>query len=335
MVRRLLVVSLVLAAALVPGLSPPATAQERHVLRIATLAPRGTVLVRALEEWDRRARDRSGGRVRIRVYPGGVAGDEALVVRKMRARQLDGAALTTTGLGLISREVLVLSAPGVIIDYEQMDRVRTQLADDFARSFASAGYRLLGWGDAGQTRLFSTRRIVRPSDLRAARPWVWTDNPIMVELMRTAGANGVALGVPEVYPGLQTGMIDTVVSSAIGALALQWFTRLRYVSRQPSGIVAGALVVREDAFSAIPEDVRAWMLEAATQADGPLRRAGRDADRDAWNVLSRRLTVVDYEPVRAEWEALGRRTRERLAGRLYSRELLRRVEAAAGQPSRR
>lgn len=327
------IVALALALCGLPGSATPrAGAQQQHVIRIATLAPRGTPLVRMFQEWDRLLQAETSGQVRFQILAGGVAGDELDVVRKMRAGQVDAAALTTTGLGAISRPVMVLGAPGLISDYAQLDRVRSTLATEFDGLFAQAGYKLLGWGDAGRIRMFSNRRIARPADLRAARPWVWRDNPVMVEFIRSAGANGVPLGVPEVYPALQTGMTDTVLASALTAVGLQWFSRVQYVSAQASGVIIGALVIKQDRLDALPANARDFILRTSSEATSneAMRTGGRVLDDRAYRALiGRGLEAVDTEAHRAEWEEVGRQTRERLVGRVYSAELLRRVEAAA------
>jgi len=327
--RPLLTNGVVVTLALIAVLGLPRSgglaAQEQHVIRIATLAPRGTPLVTTLQRWSRDLRQETGGQVRLQIFAGGVAGDEGAVVRKMRDRQLDAAAVTTTGLGAISRPVLILGAPGLITSYRELDSVRRHLAGRFDQLFERAGYRLLGWGDAGRIRLFSNRRIQRPTDLRAARPWVWRDNPIMVEFVRAVGANGVPLGLPEVYPGLQTGQTDTVFASALAAVGFQWFTRLRYMGGQSSGIVVGALVMRQESLDAIPAVARDFMIRtaAAAASNQELQRAGRALDDRAFTALQGRgLEVLDFQEYRSEWEALGARVTNSLAGRLYSQELL-------------
>jgi TRAP-type transport system periplasmic protein len=318
--------ALALAAVMLPG-TPAAKADETTVLRIATLAPRGTPLVKAFQVWDKMLRKGTKNRVGVQVYPGGAAGDERVVVRKMRAGQLDGAAVTVTGLGFIARPVLVLAAPGVIMDYAELDLVRERMASTFDRMFEDAGYVLLGWGDAGRTRMFSQKQIRRPSDLRSVRPWVWGDNPVMVEFMRTVGANGVRLGVPEVYPGLQTGMIDTVTASAVSAVALQWFTRLKYVSTQPSGVIVGALVLRKDKLDALPSDVQQLVRVTADMGDTQLRMARDMDDRAFETLLQRGMKPLDVESHALEWDKAFRKTTASLAGRVYSRALLERVLA--------
>jgi TRAP-type transport system periplasmic protein len=319
---------LVLAIVFMPWAELSAST-PKHVIRLGTLAPDGTPLTKAYKQFDRELKERSGGDVRVRLYAGGAAGDEKVMVRKMRAGQLDGAVLTTTGLGALVRQVLVLQAPGVIRTYRQLDVVRDAMAEEFDAIFEQEGYVLLGWGDAGELRLFSKEPIRVPSDLKQMRPWVWRDSPVMVQLVKSIGANGVALGVPEVYPGLQTGMIDSVMASSMTAIGFQWAARVRYMTDPPAGVIVGAIVMRKAKLDALPADIRAHFASRVEAAEAKARSSARDMDRRATVELKKRLTVVDNEPHRAEWERAAKKAKDALTGRLYSKALLDRVEALA------
>lgn len=333
--RTLLMAALVLAVMVLPGTAPrSADAQETIELRIATLAPRGSAWMRVFEAWNNSLRQRTNNRLSLRFYPGGSQGDERDVIRKIRINQLDGAAVTSTGLGLVVRPVLVLQAPGVFQNYQQLDRARTAMNGEFSRSFEENGMKLLGWGDVGQGRLFSTEPIRSPADLRNRRPWVWRDDSMFGAFLNAAGAGnrGVRLGVPEVLPALSTGQVDTVVASATAASALQWHTRVRYVTQQANSILVGATILSKTRYDALPDDLRTALDETSAQAHTALVRRIRQDDDRYYTVLTTQhgLTPVDLTANQAEWTRVATEARNSLAGQIYPRELLDRVMAARG-----
>ncbi|MGB5416960.1 MAG: TRAP transporter substrate-binding protein DctP, partial [Polyangiales bacterium] len=225
-----IVFTLAVACLLVGGSpTPRAEADGKTVIRFATIAPGGSTFGKILKAWGRTLSKETEGRVELRYYSGGSQGDERDFIRKMRAGQMDAAGVTTIGLGIVVRPALVLSAPGVIETYEELGRVRAKMNARFEKMFEDAGFILLNWSDAGKGRIMSTIPIARPADLKAARPWAWKDDPIFSEFLKVVGANPVRLGVTEVYAGLQTKMVDVVPASPIAALALQWFTKLKYM----------------------------------------------------------------------------------------------------------
>ena len=196
-----LTLALALVAFAVPGaLSRPVAAESVTELRIATLAPSGSSWMKVFNAWNLTIKKETNGSLKLRFYAGGSQGDERDFVRKMRAGQVDGASVTNTGLGQLVRQVLVLGVPGVLEEYDELDRVREELNERFEGMFDQEGYTMLGWGDVGKTRLFSMERIERPADIKQLRPWAWKDDLIFTEFLKVVGANPVRLGVPEVPP---------------------------------------------------------------------------------------------------------------------------------------
>ncbi|MFW2388612.1 MAG: TRAP transporter substrate-binding protein DctP, partial [Polyangiales bacterium] len=268
--------------------TPHAEAEGKTIIRYATIAPGGSTFGKILKAWNRSLSTATEGRVEFRFYSGGSQGDERDFIRKMRAGQMDAAGVTTTGLGIVVPPVRVLSAPGAIENYEQLDRVREKMNPRFSKMFEDAGFVLLDWSDAGKGRIMSTVPILRPADLKSARPWVWKDDPIFAEFLKVVGANPVRLGVPEVYAALQTKMIDVAPASAIAALALQWFTKLKYMSKDSFGVIVGASVVKKEKFDQLsPEDQQA-LRDTSRRAAKALEKVVRRDDDKAYRVLVER-----------------------------------------------
>ncbi len=303
-----------------------ARAEASHQLRIATLAPRDSPLGDVYQQLKTGMKERTGGQVNMKMYYGGVAGDEITVVRKMRVGQLDGALITSTGLSALVRQVLVMEAPGLIRSYPELDAVREDLAPQLEALFDQAGYKLIAWGDAGKTRIFSTHKIYGPSDLQNVRPWVWRDSATMRAFIKAAGANGVLLNLPEVYSGLQTGIIDTVIASSVGVLAFQWHTKLKTMAKQAGGIVTGAFVIKKDHLEKLPKEARDYLDEVSVKTEEIFRVEGRKIDDEAAITLSKKLKVINLFRAQRQWEEVQFTARESLVGRMYSRALLNRVQ---------
>jgi len=339
--RSLAVVGAALAAGVgVAALAPAPTgwggiadAQQTTTLRIATLAPRGSRWMRIFNAWNGSVRQESGGKLQLRFYPGGVSGDESDTINKIRAGQLDGAAVTATGLGLIVRPVLVLQLPDLFNDYQQLDRVRDRLSSEWATQFESNGYKLLGWGDVGRGRIFSKNPVRKPADLRSMKPWAWRDDPIFNEFYRIARANPVRLGVPEVYPGLQSGIVDAAPGSALAVLNLQWFTKLSYMTDPPNTVLIGATVLKKSKYDALPANLRDILDRTSARAHAALKTQIRRDDQAAFQTLKQRgLTVIDTTPHASDWQQVAQQTRQRLTGRLFPASLLQRVKRIANGP---
>lgn len=321
---------LVSAAFALPGTVPTSKAEDSYTLRIASLAPAGSSWMRVLHAWNKTLQDKTDGRLKMRFYPGGSQGDERDFIRKMRVGQLDGAVVTMTGMSMVVRAMIVLVLPGFLDTYEELDRVRDKMAPEFEAMFEKEGFKLVGWGDAGKNRLFSAKPFRSPSDLKSLRPWVWKDELVFVELYDVIGANAVRLGVPEVYPALQTRMVDMISASALTAVALQWYTRVKYMTAWNSAIIAGGTVMRKDKFDELPPDLQEVFQSTADRAHEFLNKTIRKDDEKAYQVvLKKGIQVVEAGDAKPEWDAAYKKVRENFAGRLFPKSLLDAVAEAA------
>ena len=309
---------------------PRIASADATTLRIATLAPNGSSWMRVYNAWNNSLKQKTGGRLQLHFYAGGAAGDERDFVRKMRAGQIDGAAITTMGLGQIVRSCLVLQAPGVCYSYKRIDAVRGQLDAEFKGQFDAAGFTLLGWNDAGQSRVFSNRPLNKPEDMRQTRMWSWRDDPTWQSVLQAAQVNGVALGLNEVYPALRTNRIDAFPGTSIAAVAFQWYTKATHVTAEPRGVVIGATVLKKDRLDALPGDLKQALLDTAGQAHQALAKVIRRDDQRAFNTITQRgVTPVSVAANAAAWEAILQQARQALVGKLYPASLLSRVEQIA------
>ncbi|MGB5810467.1 MAG: TRAP transporter substrate-binding protein DctP [Polyangiales bacterium] len=332
--KSLAAAMLVVGAFTLPGTVsvPTADAEAATVIRFASLAPAGSSFMKVMKAWNRSLKQETDNRVELRFYSGGSQGDERDFIRKVRAGQMDAAGVTTTGLGMVARPVLVLTAPGLITEYAQLERARTELNDRFAKLFSDAGFQLLAWGEAGKNRIFAVDEFARPSDLKNRRPWAWKDDPVFAEFISVIGANPVRLGVPEVYPGLQTRMVDTVPASAIAAVALQWYTRLKYMAKDNFGIIVGGSIVKQEKFDSLSEADQKALMDTSERAARALDTLSRRDDERAYvSLASRGLSVVDTTPYKAEWDAVAAQTRKNLTGRVYSKSLIDSVQKIVDQ----
>ena len=329
--KHSLVVAFAFAALFLPGSTASnAAADGPIVIRYASLAPPGSAFGKILKAWGRQYKKETEGRSELRFYTGGSQGDERDFIRKIRAGQIDAAGITTTGMGMIVRPILVLTAPGLITEMEQLYKVRTELRGRFEEMFRDAGFELLTWGDGGKNRLFSVNPFSRPSDLKSGRPWAWKDDPVFAGYLGVMGANPVRVGANEVYGGLQTRMIDTVPSSCIMAIAIQWYTKLNYMAKQNLNIVIGGSIIKKEVFERLTPGDQKVLLDTAERSARVMDSIVVRDDTKAYKTLVERgIEVVDLSPHEAEWNAVAKQAREQLAGRVYSKSLLDQVAKLA------
>ena len=138
---------------------PQASADGPNVIRFASIVPSGSPFMKSMKAWNRSLKELTENRVELRYYTGGSQGDERDFTRKMRVGQMDAAGVSTTGLGIVARPVLVLTAPGLITTYEQALKARTVLTERFAKLSADAGFVAFPMVQAGMNRRLSPHQF--------------------------------------------------------------------------------------------------------------------------------------------------------------------------------
>jgi len=271
---------------LVPLVFSPASADERvYQLKFATLAPSGTTWVNLLEEWAEQVRRESDGRLVFKIYPGGVQGDEPDVLKKIRFGQLQGGAFTGYGIGHIFSPTRVLELPFLFNDIEEIDYVRNRLMPEIAQGYRDNGYELLGWMEVGYIYFFSKYPIASLDDLKQRRIWHWQGDPLGSAFFDASSLSPVPLSIIDVYTSLSTGLIDTVYTPPLGAIALQWFTKTHYITNVPMANGIGSLVVSRRFFQNLPQDLQKLLKRSGEETGEKLIAATRQDNIAALQTL--------------------------------------------------
>ncbi len=287
---RRLISSLLLAAATL-------TASAAHadiVLKIATLAPEGSSWAKLFNEWQRNVDQRTQGRVKVKLYAGGVKGDERDFLRKIRLGELHGAAVTAIGLQSISPEIRVLDAAR---SYDELDRARKALGPEINRRFEEKGFILLGWGDVGPIHIFSKQEVKTLDQLRNTKMWQWSDDFVSGQFLEALGVRGVKLGAPEVLPSLSTGQIDTFFATPLTAIAMQWSGHAKYMTSYLFGQATGASVLSKAAWDKIsPEDQKIVREESSAMEKKITELVRRDNGVALEKLKAQGMIVVPTAP---------------------------------------
>ncbi len=287
---------LTLTAALAFASARPAHADGVE-LRIASLAPENSPWMDVLDKAAGEIKDKTAGRVTLKYFAGGQQGDERDFVKKIKLGQLDGAAVTAIGLAMIDESIRVLELPMMFETVDELDYVADKMWPYFQAKFLKKGFVLADRGEVGWIYFMSKKKVESISDLKGQKLWLWGDDQLVTAMFKKLGLNGVPLGVPEVDAALTSGRINACYGSPVAAVALQWYTKVKFMTSMPMSFAIGATVVSNDAYKKLsPDDAKT--IEAIGQSSSrKLRKTIRKANEDSKDTMTRKGVTVVQTPV--------------------------------------
>lgn len=279
-----------------------------EVIKLGTVAPEGSPWYEAMLEVGQKWKELSHGSVTLRIYPGGVAGDERDMLRKIRIGQLHATALTDVTLIDIVPDIEAISFPMLVRTDGELDYVMEKLGPELEARLAKKGFKVLTWSTAGWVRFFSKEPVVTPDDMRKRKLFFWGSDTMYLELMKTAGFHPVPLAITDLMPSLQTGLVDTFGAPPAAALAFQWFALAPHMTDLRWQPLPGATVVSNREWNKVPADLRPQLEDVARQAGTRLQKQVRELEQAAIAAMKNHgLTVHRVSPeVEEEWKTLAR-----------------------------
>ena len=286
-------------------------------LKIATLAPDGTSWMKQMRKGAAEISKQTDGRVKIKLYPGGVMGNTNTVLQKMRIGQLQGGAFTGSDLSQVYPDAQLYSMPLVFNSYEEVAYVRQRMDDTLIKGLADKGMVVLGISDGGFAYIMCKKPLRRLDDLKGQKVWMPEGDVLTGMMFESAGITAIPLPVADVYTGLQTGLLDTVAGVPTGIVAFQWYTSVTHLTDVPLMFLTGMFAVDSKAFKRVKPGDQKIVREIMGRIFKDLDEVNR-ADNESARAALQSQGIEFVHPnsdERDNWESIAINGREKMIGR--------------------
>jgi TRAP-type C4-dicarboxylate transport system substrate-binding protein len=267
---------------------------EPTVLRMAAIAPDGTLWARELKAFMRAVEAGTGGAVKIKAYFGGIAGDEPTALERARKGQLSGAvgALMCEQLAPVLR---VLRVPGLIRNREEARHVVNVLHPEITAEMSKNGFAYIGSAGFGLDVLFTRKPVTSMAELRATRFWLREHDEVMRSVLAQIGVQLTMVPHIDGARLYDEGRVDGFITPPANALSFQFAGQAHAFTDFKLGYLIACGALTNASFDALPIAYREEILRQAA-------------------VLATR-----FEELNVEFDA-------QLLGKLFAKQGLRRVE---------
>lgn len=291
-------------------------------LKIASVAPKGSpwddALRKIAADWERI----SYGDVTMKIYPGGIAGDEADVIRKIRFNQLQGAVLSAYGLNEIAQDTLALSMPFILKSDREFDYVLDKIGPELKQKAARKGFRVVSWTNTGWIYFFTKDPVVYPKDLKSQRVAVSPLEPAMAQAFENLGYSTIPISAAEMLTQLNNNMVDATFNLPLAAAQYQWFGIADNMTDLPISPTLGGIVLSERTWRRIPKAIQPKLIRAAEETAAELYEETQELVAEALKVMRSYGLKVNQVPPQAEelWRETFREGIEMVVGKIFSKQ---------------
>lgn len=189
--------------------SPLANAQEAIHLRAADVQEAGYPTVRGMQAMAEALDEETGGRIRLKIYPGAQLGDERDMLEMTIFGGIDISRTSIAPLNSIVPETGVYSLPFLFRSTEHMRRVLDgPIGADVLAALEPHGLVGLAYYDAGARSMYNNLRPIHsPADIEGMKIRVM-NSEIFVDMISVLGGNATPMGFGQVYESLALGTIE-------------------------------------------------------------------------------------------------------------------------------
>ncbi len=303
----------VVAAAFAASMCARAGA-EPVAVRVASMAPDGTAWARELKAYARDVETATDGELRVKLYLGGIAGDEAAVPVRIKKGQLDGEMAAVT-CERMAPSLRVLRVPGLIRRRDEATYVIDRLRPTIEAEFRERGFALLGLTWFGSDILFTKAPVRTMDDLRKLRLWIWNLDVVWLSAMRHLGLNVVPLSVDAAGRAYEDGQVDGLLALPSAALVYQWSARSRYFMDLPVAVMAGCNFLSTSVLESLPLASQTALRHASAKLNFRITEANGALEDALLGGLFEKQGVrrqVPSEPLRAIFFDAAKEAREKL-----------------------
>lgn len=231
------------------------TGLTAKTFKIGTMVPKGTDYAKLLSEMGKEIKGKTDGRVNLKFYFGGLAGDEPDVLRKIYVGQMHGGVFTAKAMSDVFADIRVLEVPFSFKSRQQAGESMRTMKPYFSKGFEKNGYKNLGLYETGEVYMVSRNETSSLAKLKGQKIWVFEGDKLAEAFTKSLNLVAVPVALPDVLTSLSTGLIEVSYAPALAIIALQWQSKVSYVVEQPFGYHFQGFLLSQKAWKKIkPED---------------------------------------------------------------------------------
>jgi len=287
--------ALTAAAALLAATAAHAQVQDR-TLKFATQNPKGHPIVMGMEKFAELVTAKSGGKMKVNLFPGGVLGSDQANVSAVQGGTLEIVSLNSGILASQAREFGIYDFPFMFATPQEADAVVDgAFGKAMHQKLEAKGIVGLAYWELGFRNITNSRRPIAKVDDIAGLKLRVIPNAINVDWVKALGANPTPLAFPELYAALEQKAVDGQENPLSAILANKFFEVQKNLAITNHQYNPQSLIFSKKVWDTLSADEKKAVQDAASEAARYQRQANRDkaaGDLDALKKAGMQVTEL-------------------------------------------
>lgn len=283
MLNRVTKLALGLALPLALLTAEPTLAEIRdQTIKFASANNKGHPQVTGMEKFAELVKEKSGGKIEIKLFPGGTLGGDVQTVSALQGGVIE---MTVLNAGILANNVKQFGAvdlPFLFDSGAEADKVMDgPFGESLLKLLPDTGLVGLGYWELGFRNLTNNRHpVTKLEDIKGLKIRT-IQSPIPIELFNTLGANAVPLPYTELYTALETGTVDGQENPAANILNAKFYEVQKYMTLTRHQYNPQIVLVSKTFWDGLNDEEKAVLQSAATEARDFQRKVSREKDAAA------------------------------------------------------
>lgn len=253
---------------------------QTYDFKLAHIAPPDHIWNETAQKFAEELEERSDGRMKMELYPGGQLGGEPDMVQQLETGALDFGFITTAFLTSKSDAFSAWFAPFLFDSYEDAFKAKdTDVAKEILATLDDEGLRAMNYFFSGNRTMMFREKIETPEDIKGLTLRV-TPSPALQDFYRYLGANPESISLPDVYQAAQTGVIDGMEMDLDAAVTSNFNEVTGFGALTNHMVWPSVMIANAKKFDAMPEADQKIIEEAMAAASeyGTMKRASLEEE---------------------------------------------------------
>lgn len=279
-----------------------AHAQEAKVLRMSFVNVKEHPHGVGAERFAELVSKKSGGKLVVRLYPGGTLGSDMQIVSSMQGGTIDLSVMVPGSLAGVSKDFGLFDLPFMFRNAAEADAVLDgPFGGKLMELLPPKGLVGLSFWDHGFRNFTTSKKpIVTVDDFQGLKLRV-QQIPIYLDMMKALGANPVPLPFPELYGALESHAVDGQENPLTSIVGSRLHEAQKFLSITRHTYNPLVVVGSKKSWDKLSPDERKILIDAADEAKPYQRKFSRDAEAKALDTIKAAgLKVNELAPAEIE-----------------------------------